>query len=69
MECIGLPLSDEVEGAYRRGFHQAVAFVAESMKEGHKIITPEDLESWVNGRGMKWRKDSSLAVMLLPPLF
>lgn len=55
----------EREGAYRRGFHQAIAEVAYRMSESK--LTAADLEAWVNGDGMTWRKDTPLSRMIEPP--
>lgn len=65
------PLSDlgeanrQSEGAYRRGYQQAVAKVARAMKD--KQLSAQDLLDWVEGPGMSWRKDTSLERMIVPP--
>jgi hypothetical protein len=46
------------EGAYRRGYHQAVAEVAYVIKL--KQLSADDLESWVGGSGMHWRNGATL---------
>lgn len=55
----------DVEGTFRRGYHQAVAAVAEAMRNGN--IGPEELDAWVNGSGWRWRKETTLTRKLLPP--
>lgn len=54
------------EGTYRRGYHQAVAEVAFALK-ANLIKTGEELDAWVEGSGMRWRKDLPLNKMLSPP--
>lgn len=53
------------EGAYRRGYHQAVAEIASKLKQG--FLTVSHLEEWVEGKGMFWRKDTSLSNKVAPP--
>jgi hypothetical protein len=59
------PTDPQQEGAYRRGYHQAVAEVAYALR--HQHLTADDLDSWVEGSGMQWRKDVPLEQMILPP--
>lgn len=65
------PLSDigpadrNMEGAYRRGYHQAVAEVANLME--FKQLSAQDLLDWVEGPGMAWRKDTGMERMIVPP--
>jgi hypothetical protein len=54
------------EGAYRRGYHQAVAEVAYALRH-NKNLTADELDSWVEGCGMQWRKEVPLEQMILPP--
>lgn len=59
-------ISTQFEGAYRRGYHQAVAEVGHAMED--KVVThAEQLYSWVEGSGMVWRKETSLDLMVPPP--
>ncbi|KVU11834.1 hypothetical protein WK62_04045 [Burkholderia ubonensis] len=58
-------ISREIEGTYRRAYHQAIASAAYAMRGGHQ--TAERLLQWVEGPGMKWRKDGDLAFRELPP--
>lgn len=61
-------ISSPYEGAYRRGYHQAVAEVAYCMNA--KVVTSaEQLNFWVEGSGMIWRRDMSLDRMTPPPPF
>lgn len=53
------------EGHYRRGYHQAVAELAYQLSI--RTLTADDLDRWVNGVGMKWRKDVPLVRMIEPP--
>lgn len=76
---LGPSLSRDIEGAYRRGFHQAVAFIAEELKRGR--IAVRDLEAWAgpgdvtergigpDGIGWRWRKDLTLEEKIDPPPF
>lgn len=57
----------DVEGTYRRGYHQAVAAVAGALQT--QSISVEDLNKWVVGDGMQWRKDITLAKQFAPPNF
>lgn len=59
------PASPEMEGAFRRGFHQAVAAVADALR--HRELTAEELDAWVEGSGMRWRKDVTLSRQIVPP--
>ncbi|MEJ7806922.1 MAG: hypothetical protein WKG03_13500 [Telluria sp.] len=59
------PVDFQQEGTYRRGYHQAVAEIAYQMSI-HKL-TADDLEGWVEGAGMAWRKDVPLTRMIEPP--
>ncbi|MCX9158117.1 hypothetical protein OPU71_18500 [Niveibacterium sp. 24ML] len=56
----------DVEGAYRRGYHQAIAEVAHALRSGD-TLTAESLDAWVEGAGSKWRKDMPLDRMIVPP--
>lgn len=60
-------ISREIEGTYRRGFHQAIANVAYAMRVRGEPQTAERLLQWVEGAGMKWRKDGDLAFREPPP--
>jgi hypothetical protein len=59
----------DIEGAFRRGFHHAVAYLAEELRQG--MVTAQDIETWADpgGLGWQWRKDLPLAVKALPPPF
>jgi hypothetical protein len=59
------PADRDTEGAFRRGYHQAVAEVAYAIRL--KQLSADDLDSWVEGRGMHWRKDVTLERIILPP--
>ena len=55
-----------VEGAYRRGYHQAIAELASVMKlRGN--VTSESLSKWVEEDGMRWRKNVPLVRKIIPP--
>jgi hypothetical protein len=54
------------EGAYRRGYHQAIAEVMFVLKSGRQL-TAEALAQWVDEDGMTWRKDTPLERMIAPP--
>lgn len=58
-------ISSDIEGGYRRGYHQAIAAVAHVMKK--RGITAERLEAWVNCIGMDWRKEGDLNFRDPPP--
>jgi hypothetical protein len=60
------PANEQTEGAYRRGYHQAIAEVV-SMLDARPGTTASELDNWVNGKGMKWRHDMALNRMLVPP--
>ncbi len=66
------PLSDvgkanpDVEGTYRRGFHQAVAMVAEALRANPQL-SADQLTAWVEGAGSKWRHDTRLDRQIMPP--
>lgn len=56
----------DIEGTYRRGYHQAVAAVAFALE--HKLVTTAaELEAWVEGPGMRWRKDVTLEAQVEAP--
>ena len=59
------PADPQIEGTYRRGFHQAVAAIAFAMQ--HKEFNAEDLVNWVEGDGMEWRHDKTLELKIPPP--
>jgi hypothetical protein len=54
------------EGTYRRGYHQAVNDVAQILRA--RNLTAEELQAWVDGKGMHWRKDVTLSRIIAPPL-
>lgn len=54
------------EGAYRRGFHQAVAELAHALR-ANPALGQQALADWVEGPGMAWRKDTPLDRKILPP--
>ncbi len=56
----------EREGAYRRGYHQAIAEVAH-LFENSPSLSATDLSQWVETAGMAWRKDQPLDQMIPPP--
>ena len=58
-------IDPQFEGAYRRGYHQAIAAVAFILK--HHSIGAAELDAWVGGEGMHWRKDISLELQVTPP--
>lgn len=60
------PTDSNREGAYRRGYHQAIAGVLSVLENGGKV-TAESLSTWVEEDGMSWRKDVTLERMILPP--
>jgi hypothetical protein len=60
------PVDANNEGSYRRGYHQAIAEVMFVLKEGG-CVTAESLCAWVEGEGMKWRKDTRLDRMIIAP--
>lgn len=62
---LGPAIDRTSEGAYRRGYHQAVAEIAHKLKHG--FLTAAHLEAWVEGKGMSWRKDTSLENKIAPP--
>jgi len=64
-ENIG-PADRDREGAYRRGYHQAINMAAQALKKS-KPITADELAAWVENEGMKWRKDVTLERMITPP--
>jgi hypothetical protein len=55
-----------LEGSYRRGYHQAIAHVADLMRCGK--ISADTLDEWVIDAGMKWRKDTRLDRCIRPPV-
>ncbi|WP_154668309.1 hypothetical protein [Pseudoduganella violaceinigra] len=59
------PADCHQEGSYRRGYHQAVAAVADALRS--RNLSADELESWVLGAGMDWRKSLTLDRMILPP--
>ena len=60
------PADRDREGAYRRGYHQAINMAAQLLKK-REPITAEELEAWVENEGMRWRKDVTLERMIIPP--
>jgi len=60
------PTDEQREGAYRRGYHQAIAELAECLRRSPGL-TAADLDAWVEGKGMEWRKDVPLGRMIQPP--
>ena len=60
------PISTDVEGAYRRGYHQAIAAVAAAL-EDNPGLSAEHFRSWELNEGMKWRKDATLEQQIPPP--
>ena len=60
------PVSTDIEGAYRRGYHQAIAAVA-AVLEDKPGLTAEHFRSWELSEGMKWRKDAALDQQIPPP--
>ncbi|WPP02521.1 glyoxalase superfamily protein (plasmid) [Pseudomonas sp. HR96] len=62
------PADVQIEGTYRRGYHQCAAELMHVMR-GPKQITAAMLEEWVEGAGMEWRKDKPLNRMILAPGF
>lgn len=61
------PANPASEGAYRRGYHQAIAEVLLILESGG-TLNPESLSQWVEVDGMKWRKDMTLDRIIIPPL-
>ena len=59
-------LSPDHEGAYRRGFHQAIAAAAAVTKRDHPEVSKR-FSDWELNEGMKWRKDQTLALQITPP--
>jgi hypothetical protein len=57
----------DLEGTYRRGYHQAVAEVAKALEAGVEVDAAK-LNAWVEGPGMRWRKRQPLNTMIEPPL-
>jgi hypothetical protein len=55
----------EAEGAYRRGYHQAVAMLADLLRR--RQLTADELDAWVEGNGMRWRKDVTLERRIVAP--
>lgn len=62
---LGPAVSRDSEGSYRRGFHHAVAAVADALHRG--TLTAEDLDIWVNGPGRNWREGAVLERKIVPP--
>ncbi len=66
------PLADigaadrDVEAAYRRGYHQAIAEAMVTLKAG-KSLSAESLSKWVEEDGMQWRKNMDLERKIIPP--
>lgn len=60
------PVDANNEGSYRRGYHQAIAEVMLVLQDGG-CLTAESLSRWVEGEGMKWRKDTRLDRMIIAP--
>jgi len=60
------PADRQLEGTYRRGYHQAVAMVGHALR-ANPALTAEELFNWVEGEGMKWRRDVSLNHQVVPP--
>lgn len=54
-----------LEGTYRRGYHQACAAIATVMR--NREITADMLDAWVSGPGMTWRKETRLDRIIRPP--
>lgn len=59
-------LNPDHEGAYRRGYHQAIAMVAAVLLRDHPELS-ERFSNWELNEGMKWRKDQTLALQIPPP--
>ena len=57
----------DIEGTYRRGFHQGAAAVAYALKDNPQL-TLDELEAWVDGACMEWRKDMPLDTQIEPPM-
>lgn len=55
----------DLEGSFRRGYHHAVAAVAEALRRGG--TSADELDSWVMGSGWRWRKQATLLRQLIPP--
>jgi len=62
------PAKFDLEGSYRRGYHQGVFFAA-SFLASKPNATPEQLLAWVEEAGMHWRKDVSLDRQIEAPSF
>lgn len=66
------PLSDvgeakrDLEGTYRRGFHQAVAMVTEAARANPQL-SADQLQSWVDGAGSQWRYNLPMDRQIMPP--
>ena len=60
------PTDPNLESSYRRGYHQAVSAIANTML--HNDVTAEILDEWVRGAGMTWRKDTQLDQQVAPPV-
>jgi hypothetical protein len=60
------PADPDIEGAYRRGYHQAVAELASLLQLGEEV-TASMLNTWVEEAGMRWRKDPRLDRKFVPP--
>ena len=56
----------DIEGAYRRGYHQAIAMVAAVLQRDHPELS-ERFSNWELNQGMKWRKDQPLNQQFPPP--
>lgn len=57
-----------IEGGYRRGYHQAIAMVVEELRK-NSGLTAEALQVWVSTEGMRWRKDLPLDRKIIAPSF
>lgn len=57
-----------IEGGYRRGYHQAVAMLAEVLEQNPNL-TAETLRIWIETEGMHWRNDLPLDRKIVAPSF
>jgi hypothetical protein len=60
------PADANLEGAYRRGYHQCAAAFLRMLEAGHKP-TAENLSEWVEKDGAKWRHEMPLGRQIHPP--
>ena len=62
------PADRGLEGAYRRGYYQAVAEIAHRLQFGSPL-NARALTGWIENEGMNWCRNTPLDRHVLPPEF